>query len=126
MHRAIIEIASSESDLDEEGLKHHLNQRGFSQQIGELEKSAQGDLDWFAGKDAAFEDARQGWRHLLARRKRKLLQDEVELAEKLLGEDLTSENLDRLKMAQKALREAEGNEADLDGYGVASGRSSGF
>ena len=126
VHHAIIEIASSESELDEEGLKHHLTLRGFSQQIAELEKSAQGNLDWFAGKEAAFEDARQGWKHLLARRKRKLLQDEVELAEKLLGEDLTPENLDRLKMAQKALLEAEGNEADLDGYGVASGRSSGF
>ncbi|MBE7638028.1 DNA primase [Sneathiella sp. P13V-1] len=126
LHSAIIEIASSESDLDEEGLKHHLSKRGFAQQIDRLEKSAQGDLDWFADKEAAFDDARSGWKHLVARLKRKMLQDEVKIAETLLGEDLTPENLERLKIAQKALAEAEGNEADLDGFGVASGRSTGF
>lgn len=125
LHHAIIEIATSESDLDYAGMKHHLTTRSHSDQINALNKQAIG-LYWFVEQDAALEDATRGWLHLLARYKREALMQELKVAQELLERDVTHENLDRLKNAQKALQEADGNEADLDGFGVASGREAGF
>ena len=126
VHRAIIEIATSESDLDYERLKHHLRSRGLSDVIGKLEQAADKSLDWFISADAASEDATKGWLHLLARHKRDELIAEVKAAEKKFGEDATRENLDRLRNAKQALDNPEGTEVDLDGFGVASGRNTNF
>jgi DNA primase len=126
LHRAIIEIATSESDLDYERMKHHLSMRGLSDEAEALRKSTSSDLDWFAGLDAALEDAVQGWRHLLARHKKDALIEEVKVAEDIFGKEATRENLDRLLIAKKSLHEAEGNEADLEGFGIASGRGTSY
>uniref|UniRef100_UPI00047089F6 toprim domain-containing protein n=1 Tax=Sneathiella glossodoripedis TaxID=418853 RepID=UPI00047089F6 len=126
VHAAIIEIAASESDLDYERLKHQLSIRGLSEVVARLEQSSDGSLDWFIARGAALEDAIKGWLHLLARQKREELEREVKAAEKIFGEEATRENLDRLKNAKEALQNAEGNEVDLDGFGVASGRNTGF
>ncbi len=123
---AIIEIAASESGLDYEGMKHQLSNRGLGDLVGKLNKQTTKSLDWFVGSDAALEDANQGWRHLLARHKRESLVRDLKEAQIQLEKDVTHENLDRLKMAQKSLRDAEGNEADLDGFGLASGKETGF
>lgn len=126
VHRAIIEIATSESDLDYDGLKHHLRSRGLSDVIEKLEQAADKSLDWFISADTASEDAIKGWLHLLARHKRDELVAEVKAAEKNFGEDATRENLDRLRNAKQALDNPEGTEVDLDGFGVASGRNTNF
>ncbi|OUR79440.1 DNA primase [Alphaproteobacteria bacterium 46_93_T64] len=126
LHRAIIEVATSESDLDYEGMKHHLSNRGLSDLCNRLEQSAGGALDWFVTREAALEDATKGWLHLLARQKRELLNVEVKVAQELFGNEATRQNLDRLTLATKALLEAEGTEADLEGFGIASGRETGF
>ncbi len=126
LHHAIIEIATSESDLDYEGMKHHLTNRGLSDLSHGLEQSAGESLDWYVTRGAALEDATTGWLHLLARQKRDLLTAEVKVAQELFGNEATRQNLDRLTHAKKALHEAEGTEADLDGFGVASGRETGF
>jgi len=125
LHHAIIEIATSESDLDYEGMKHHLSNRGLSDLLVVLERSTDRALDWFVARDTALEDATKGWLHLLARQKREMLVSEVKIAEKVFGEEATRENLDRLKQAKQTLQEAEGTEADLEGFGVASGRDTG-
>ncbi|MBL4666448.1 MAG: DNA primase, partial [Sneathiella sp.] len=126
LHRAIIEIATSESDLDYEGMKHHLTNRGLSDLSQKLEQSAGESLDWFVTREAALEDATTGWLHLLARQKRDLMMAEVKVAEELFGKEATRQNLDRLTNAKKSLHDAEGTEVDLDGFGVASGRETSF
>ncbi len=126
VHAAIIEIAASESDLDYGRMKHQLSNRGLSEVVAKLEQSSDGSLDWFIAPQTALEDATKGWLHLLARQKREELLLEVKAAEKNFGEEATRENLDRLKHAKQALQDAEGNEVDLDGFGVASGRNTGF
>ncbi|TNE33944.1 MAG: hypothetical protein EP348_11945 [Alphaproteobacteria bacterium] len=123
LRRAIIDIAAVESSLDYASMGHHLAKRKLSGQVRELQSAAR-SLDWFAGTDAAFEDARSGWLHVLARHKREALEKEVKTAERDLGENATAENLDRLKIAKQALQNAAGNEAELDGFGLASGRKS--
>lgn len=126
VHAAIIEIATSESDLDYSRMKHQLSSRGLSEVVARLEQTADGSLDWFISSTAALEDATKGWLHLLARHKRDELVAEVKTAEMIFGEEATRENLDRLRHAKQSLQNAEGNEVDLDGFGVASGRNTGF
>jgi len=126
LRRGIIEIATSESNLDYEGMKHQLTIRGLVDLIGKLKQLTSESLDWFVETDAALEDARRGWQHLLARHKRESLVRDLKLAQEQLEEDVTHENLDRLKVAQKAIEEAAGNEVDLDGFGIASGKETGF
>ncbi|MEH6401828.1 MAG: DNA primase [Sneathiella sp.] len=123
---AIIEVATSESNLDYEGMKHQLTIRGLMDLIGKLKQLTSESLDWFVEKDAALEDARRGWQHLLARHKRDTLVRDLKLAQEQLEEDMTRENLDRLNIALKALEEAAGNEVDLDGFGIASGKETSF
>jgi len=122
MRRSIIDIAAVESALDYQAMAHHLAKRKLSDQVKVLGGTVTASLDWFADPTAAYEDALSGWRHILARHKRDGLEKELELAERQLGADATAENLDRLKLAKQALQSAEGNEADLDGFGLASGR----
>lgn len=126
LRRAIIEIATSESNLDYEVMKHQLTIRGLMDLIGKLKKHTSESLDWFVEKDAALEDARRGWQHLLARHKQEALVQDLKVAREQLEKDVTHENLDRLKVAQKAIEEAAGNEVDLDGFGLASGKETGF
>ncbi|MEP3247283.1 MAG: DNA primase [Sneathiella sp.] len=126
LHRAIIEIAASESDLDYDSMKHHLSIRSHFDLVQKMGNLTTGALDWFVGRDAALEDATRGWLHLLARYKREFLRKELVIAEEVFGKDATRENLDRLNAARNALQSAEGSEADLDGFGVASGRETGI
>jgi DNA primase len=123
LRRAIIDIASVESSLDYSGLAHHLAKRNLSGQIESLQGPTTKSLDWFVDPAAAYEDALNAWLHIVARHKLEALKKDLEAAERRLGENATAENLDRLKMAKKALEEASGNEANLDGFGLASGRS---
>jgi DNA primase len=126
LRRSIIDIAAVESSLDYDGLAHHLDKRKLSDQVKVLQSGIAGAIDWFVSPTAAYEDALAGWLHIMARHKRDALEKDLELAQRQLGSDATAENLDRLKMAKNALLEADGNEADLDGFGLASGRKNNF
>jgi DNA primase len=123
IRRAIIDIATVESSLDYSGMAHHLAKRNLSEQVKRLQGPTTKSLDWFVDPAAANEDALNAWLHIVDRHKLEALQKDLEAAERQLGENVTSENLDRLKMAKKALEEASGNEANLDGFGLASGRN---
>lgn len=122
LRRSIIDIAAVESALDYDSLAHHLAKRKLSQQVKTVRESVSLSMDWFVDPSAAHEDALTGWRHILARHKRDGLERDLHEAQQQLGSEATPENLERLKLAKMALLEAEGNEADLDGFGLASGR----
>lgn len=122
LRRSIIDIVAVESSLDYTGMSHHLAKRKLSEQVKGLEGPATKSLDWFVDPETALEDALNGWLHILARHKREALEQDLETAQRQLGIDATAENFERLKFAQKALQDAAGNEADLVGFGLASGR----
>jgi DNA primase len=79
-------------------------------------------LNWFAGPEAAIQDAEKGWRHVLARHQQDALRQELNIAKLELGRNATAENLTRLKHAKSALEQAEGEEAEVEDFGLASGR----
>jgi DNA primase len=126
LRRSIIDIVAVESSLDYAGMAHHLAKRKLSAQVDRLKTAMAGSIEWYIAQDAALEDAVSGWRHILSRQKREALMQELKAAEDQLSENMTAENNERLKLVQKALLDAEGNEADLDGFGLASGRKNNF
>ncbi|GLQ06279.1 DNA primase [Sneathiella chinensis] len=124
--RAIIEIATSESSLDYEGMSHQLSIRGLGEIVSRMEKSKVSSLDWFVEAGVALEDVTRGWLHILARHRHEALVQDIKLAQGQLEKEFTTENFERLRMAKAALEQAEGKEAELDGFGVASGRDNKF
>jgi DNA primase len=123
LRRAIIDIAGREPALDRGGLKFQLTEQGFSETVDRLLESAVAKLSWFARADAASEDAEMVLNHTLALHRREItLRAQLEVAEAELAKDMTPENEARFLALRRELDESAGNEAELDGYGSASGR----
>ena len=126
LRRAIIDIAGREPALDTGGLKFQLTERGYSESVARLLDSAVAKLGWFAGAAAASQDAEMGLNHTLAlHRRESTLRAQLEAAEAELAKDMTPETEARFLALQRELEESAGNEAELDGYGSASGRDAG-
>ncbi|MEE8279817.1 MAG: DNA primase [Alphaproteobacteria bacterium] len=122
LRQAIMDIAAANADLDGAGLRLHLTQQGFSQIVDRLAGSGSDVLDWFAKPDADPEDALMGWRHVSARHGRLALKPELNVAEQALAQSMTEENQARFEELKKLVDEGEGDEAELERFGVASGR----
>ena len=119
----IIRIAAGESDLDTEALKRHLKERGFAESLSALEQRGALVNVWYAWPDAALVDATRGWLQCMAFHRRVLvLAADKKAAEKALAEDMTEETFERFRALTLQLEEAEGQEASLEGFGLASGR----
>ena len=123
LRSAIIDIAGSVTDLDSTALRQHLCERGFGVILARIAGPGARVLDWFALPDAELEEADMGWRHALARHHRAdLLQRELRAAEAVLAEDMSQETYARFVALKGEMERAEGNEAELADFGVASGR----
>ncbi len=78
---------------------------------------------WWVQPEANFHDAQTAFAHTLALHlKTSALHKELVAAEQAFGEDLSEENFARLAEIQSELRNYEGTEALIEGFGVASGR----
>jgi hypothetical protein len=95
--------------------------RGYEDLLKRLEALAGGrsDTEWFLRKDAALQDVEKAWLHLTHRHLK--LQHQEELSD-LVSEELSDAELDALVSRMKAqLEQRDGDEAAIDGYGIASG-----
>jgi DNA primase len=127
LRQAILEISAADPGLDVEALKLHLTQRGFSQTVDRLAGFVTNVLDWFSNPGAAPEDALMGWRHMLPRHRRLgALMAELKAVEEALGRNPTEEVWARFEALKRMLDEGAGDEAEIEGYGVASGRPLGL
>ena len=121
----ILESASSEESLEPAALKTHLRTRGFGHVLDRLENQAKRLNEWFLGPSAAQDDARTGLRQMLAlHRKSVTLDRELKAAETAFANDPTDENLNTLVAVRDQLLSAIGAEAQIEGFGAASGRNS--
>jgi len=94
----IIDIAALHAPLDRDTLRGHLDTRGLSDIARRLEEGTASKSETFARPDANTDEAEQGWLHLLNWHKRAAdLQSELKAAERALAEEMTDENLVRLK-----------------------------
>jgi DNA primase len=124
LRREIIDVAALNVGLDSSALKDHLSNRGLSDLLKNTEKQAQRLNSWFLEADAATHDAMTGFMHMIAlHRKTVTLERELREAERALAESPTEENLSHLNEIREQLRSSQGEEAIIEGFGEASGRS---
>ncbi|SLN74240.1 DNA primase [Oceanibacterium hippocampi] len=118
----IIDIASFCPGLDSQKLKSQLAVGGHDTIAKRLLGGELGAVEWFAMAEAHLDDAERGWKHVLARHRRDGLLAELRVAEAELAENMTDETLGRFLAVKRRLEAAEGSEAELEGFGRASGR----
>ena len=96
---------------------------GLEDVVKRMERQLREGCIWQSLPEAAFEDARDGWKQAYALHQRNhALSKELRLAERALADDDSQENLDRFLEIQKELEEVEGTEAIIEGFGLSSGR----
>ncbi len=118
----IIRIAASVPDLDMIRLRSHLKDQGYGRVLASLDKAL--EPVWLLKPNAALVDVETGWRHVLGlHRQVTVLQHERERLEAELEQELSDDAYDRLKGVLREIEEAEGREANLTGFGIASGRN---
>ena len=119
----ILGIAAHSSALDTGAIRRHFQQRGLGGLMDWLEGQESLKNEWFAWPVAAAEDAERGWLHVLNRhRKAKALRSELDRVTKALADDMTDEAYDRFLAVKAEMDALEGEEANLEGYGIPSGR----
>lgn len=122
----ILDVASSEEALDPAALKAHLSSKGHGPDLDRLEDQAKRLNEWFLGPSAAPDDARTGLRQMIAlHRKTVTLDRELKAAEAAFARDPSEETLAALVAVRDQLLSAHGSEAQIEGFGTASGRGSG-
>ena len=119
----IIDSAALGFDLDGAGLRAHLTAQGLGPIVDRLETQARRLNEWFLGSGAAQDDARTGLRQMIAlHRKAVTLERELKAAEAVFAADPTEENLNALNAVREQLTSHAGSEAQIEGFGIASGR----
>lgn len=119
----IIDSAASKAGLDGPSLKAHLSNKGLGALLERLEAQAMRLNDWFLGSGAALDDARTGLRQMIALHHKTITLDrELKVAEAAFAADPTEENLNALKAVREQLSSHAGAEAQIEGFGAASGR----
>ena len=120
----IIDSAALGTGLEGPGLRHHLVAKGLGPLLDRLETQARHLNEWFLGSGAAQDDARTGLRQMIAlHRKTVTLERELRVAEAAFAADPTEDNLNALNAVRDQLTSHAGSEAQIEGFGSASGRS---
>ena len=125
LRRAILEAGTGPAAADTEALREAIAARSLSPIVARVEGAITHTSDWPARAGAAPEDVAQWWTHVVVlHRKKRTLNRELKDAERALGEEPTDANLAWLRDVQGRLSALDGTEALIEGFGLASGRSS--
>jgi DNA primase len=109
-----------------EALAQELDRCGLTPARRKLEAAQAHSSLWVLRPDAAEPDAAEVLKQALAlHRKSRALNRELQLAERALAFETSEANLARLKDIHQQLSALAGLEAAIEGFGAASGRSSG-
>jgi DNA primase len=109
LRRAIIDEHARQAGLDAARLLHQVELRGLSGTVDRLIGPAAKPLERFARADAPLAEAEEGFLHVLARLRRRQIEQELLAAENALAADFTDENLQRLRALKTQIA---GGEAD--------------
>lgn len=116
-HHATDEIKESAK------LRSDLEKAGLSELLQRIERATTTRDVWGVGPDAAREDVLSTWRQLVAlHRQWHSLLRELKDAEQALGSEPTQANYGWLQDVKARLAEVDGLEAQVEGFGQASGR----
>ncbi|TNB48492.1 DNA primase [Martelella lutilitoris] len=121
---------ASRPDAGREKLYQRLEDQGFAPLIDQLKSHVSRNVSWIAGPDAALEDVREVYRQALSlhNRARSLARQKAEL-ERELGEATEEGNLELLEelmpaliSVQNEISRIDNQEAEIEGFGLMSGR----
>lgn len=121
LRNEIIRIAAEKPGLDSNGLRDQLKQEGFTQLLNRVDGAGAAPLEWFTSPDTAIQDAETGFRIVLTRHRQTLLKRQLEEAQSAFKADESSENWEKFSALQQAVQAADGDQANVDGFGRASG-----
>ena len=122
----LLESAGLGGLLERQALRSHLSQKGLGPVLDRMEAQARRLNEWFLGSAAAQDDARTGLRQMIAlHRKSVTLDRELRAAEAAFAEDPSEDNLNTLNAVREELSSHAGAEAQIEGFGQASGRPAG-
>ncbi len=131
LRRAILDAATgggpadADSGADSEALRAAVAAKGLSGVLSRVEAAITHRSDWPAKSGASPDDVGQWWTHVVAlHRKQRTLNRELKDAERALGEEPTDVNLAWLRDVQDRLSALDGSEAQIEGFGLSSGRMS--
>ncbi len=123
LRNEIVALAIELDSLDSDTIRQHLLEKGYESLYIRLTQSDSHRPDWFAWPDANLQDAETGWLQVLNRQRRiHQLMRQLKEVELDVSQNLTEEGFERLKALKEELENAAGNESEIDGYGLASGR----
>jgi DNA primase len=123
LRRALLDALTGEEQLEPETVRATVVGRGLSGVLSRVEGAITHLSDWPARTGASPEDVGPWWTHVVTlHRKQRTLNRELKEAERALGEELTDANLARLRDVQGELSALDGNEAQIEGFGLPSGR----
>jgi DNA primase len=119
----LIDLFAHDGDSERADLAPELSRRGFADVLARLERSITTHSVWGARPDAAADDVLATWKQLIAlHRQWHSLTRELKEAERALGQDNTEANYAWLRDVKARLSALEGTEAQIEGFGAASGR----
>jgi DNA primase len=123
LRRAILESGTDEIGVDSVVLQAALVRRGLEALLARIKSAITHASDWPAHAAAAEDDVTQWWTHVVTlHRKKRTLNRELKDAERALGEEPSEANLAWIRDVQGRLQALEGTEAQIEGFGVSSGR----
>lgn len=125
LRRAILDAGTDHHATTPEQLREAIVGRGLGPALARVEAAITHSSDWPAKSGAAPEDVAPWWTHVVTlHRKKRSLNKELKDAERALGEEPTDANLTWLRDVQGRISALDGSEAQIDGFGSSSGRSS--
>ena len=123
LRRALLDVAAQHPKLTSQGLREELGRRGLLQILSRVEAAVTHSSDWPAQENAAPEDVRRWWAHVVTlHHKARTLNRELKEAEQALGSEPSEGNLQWLRDVQERLAALEGAEALVEEFGALSGR----
>jgi DNA primase len=123
LRRAVMDAATGSHAADPEALRAAIAARGLTGVLDRVEAAITHTSDWPARAGASLDDVAQWWTHVVTlHRKQRTLNRELKDAERALGEEPTDANLAWLRDVQGRLSALDGSEAQIEGFGLSSGR----
>ncbi len=123
LRRAVMDAAMDGAAADPEALRAAIGARGLTGVLDRVEAAITHASDWPARAGASVDDVAQWWTHVVAlHRRQRTLNKELKDAERALGEEPTDANLAWLRDVQGRLSALDGSEAQIEGFGLSSGR----
>jgi DNA primase len=125
LRQAILDVVTGAPNSDSVQLRAKIAGKGLATVLARVEAAITHGSDWPVNPGVSPDDVGQWWTQIVAlHRKQHTLNKELKDAERALGLEPTDTNLAWLCDVQSRLSALDGSEAQIEGFGSSSGRTS--